>query len=127
MTTFIAWLAQYEDEPTSIGNLARDVRQDRRDGCFTGKTAEGLRRHIRSRHGVVDSSYVNAVDAAEERYSAATSKGGSDMLVDFIHGSGRCGPGHRGLELAARFADEEIDPWDLRGVDRDDPVDDPQS
>jgi len=72
MTTFIAWLAQYEDEPTPIGDLARDVRQDE---CFTGKTAEGLRRHIRSRHGVVDSSYVNALDAAEKRYSADTLEG----------------------------------------------------
>jgi len=41
------------------------------------------------------------------------------MTIDFIHG-----PGRRDHQLAPTFADEEIDPWDLREDDRD-PVDEP--
>ena len=71
MTTFINWLAQFEDEPTNIGDLARDMCADRREGCFNGETAEDLRRHIIDHHRVLSGAYKDALGAAEERYSEA--------------------------------------------------------
>lgn len=68
-TTFQEWLFLQRDRRDPVGDLARDIAQDRADNCLRiVRSGQGLKRHIRKYHGDHTSGVLEAVDTAWEEY-----------------------------------------------------------
>jgi hypothetical protein len=76
-TGFVQWLLQQVDRDDPIGDLARDVREDRRAGCLSlrVRSARGIKEHLESAHGVYDSDgAMRAFDAAVKAHQGSNNE-----------------------------------------------------
>lgn len=63
MTNFAGWLLSQADRPDPVGDLARDVQQDVKDGGLTGKFTP-----VRLRNRMIE---LNAIPEALDALAAA--------------------------------------------------------